>query len=265
MKDGQAVDVETVEQSRAQRDTTQASLQAARAALDQAELNLGWTKVQAPISGRIGRTLITQGNLVVADQTVLTSIVSMDPMYAYFDVDEQTMLRVRELMRQGKFKPSREGARVPVFLRLANEEDYKHEGFVNFVNNQVDAATGTLQIRGEFPNPKPPVGDRVLYPGMFVRIRVLIGQPYQALLVNQRAIGTDHHLRFIYVVNDRDEVVRHDVQLGIQAWPLQVIMQGLTRNERVVIDGLQRLAPGMKVKPRLVRDQGLGIGDKSAQ
>jgi RND family efflux transporter MFP subunit len=262
MKDGQAVDLETVQQSRAQRDTTQASLEAARAAVEQAELNLGWTKVRSAITGRIGRALITVGNLVIADQTLLTTIVSQDPMYAYFDVDEGTMLRVQQLIREGKFKVAPDGARVPVTLALATEQGFPHEGYVNFVNNEVDPATGTLQVRGVFPNPKPPVGVRVLWPGLFVRVRVSIGPPYDALLVNQRAIGTDQSLKFIYVVDDQNEVVRRDVQLGSEHGALQVVREGLSPRERVVVDAVLRVHPGMVIKPKLVEMPDSGSADR---
>ncbi len=117
--------------------------------------------------------LVTRGNLIVADQTLLTTLVSMDPMYAYFDPDEATVLRVQELIRQGKYKSAREkSVKVPVFLGLMTEQGYPHEGHVDFINNQVTPGTGTLQIRGVFKNPKPPVGPRLLSPGLFVRIRV---------------------------------------------------------------------------------------------
>src|SRR5262249_29711536 len=153
------------------------------------KLNLEWTKVLAPISGLISRTLVTRGNLVVADQTPLTTIVSQDPMYAYFDVDELTVLRVQQMIREGRLKSVREGARGPVFLGLAHEAGSPHEGYVDFVNNQVTATTGTLQVRGVFANPKPPMGPRLLAAGMFVRIRLPLGSPHPALLVTAAAIG----------------------------------------------------------------------------
>lgn len=249
---GYAASVEDVEKARAARDTAQASLQAARANVEQARLNLSFTMVQAPVSGRLGRTLVTRGNLVVADQTLLTTIVSLDPIYAYFDVDEPTVLRVQELIREGKFKSARAGARVPVFLGLATEQGYPHEGYVDFINNQVSASTGTLQVRAVFPNPKPKVGDRVLSPGLFVRVQVSIGPPYQALLINQRAVGTDQNLKFVYVVNEQDQVERRDVQLGPEEGALQVVRQGLSANDRVIVSGIQRARPGMTVQPQLV-------------
>jgi RND family efflux transporter MFP subunit len=243
--------VEDLEQSLAQRSSTQAQLEAAKANVKTAELNLNWTKVTSPIDGRISRTLVTLGNLIIADQTILTTIVSQDPMYAYFDVDEPTVLRVQELIREGKYKSAREqGVRVPVFLGLSSEQDYAHEGYVDFINNQVNPSTGTLQIRGSFANPKPPLGPRVLSPGLFVRIRVAVSAPYQALLVTQAAIGTDQSRKYIYTVDNDNRVVRRDVTLGAQQDGLQVIKTGLQPDQRVVVNGLQHVRPGTVVSPK---------------
>ncbi len=249
-----AVSQEEVQQSQAQRNTTEANLEASRANLEQAKLNLNWTKVTAPISGLIGRTFITPGNLVMADQTVLTTLVSQDPMYVYFDVDEPTVLRVQQLIREGKYKSARDqGARVPVYLGLTNEPGYPHEGYVDFINNQVSPTTGTLQIRGVFENPKPPAGPRLLSAGLFVRVRVAVSAPYQALLVTQAAVGTDQNLKYLYVLNGQNAVVRRDVQLGApQQNDLQVIKSGLNANDRVVVNGTQHVRPGVVVNPKLV-------------
>lgn len=261
-----AVSKEELQKDLAARDTTEAMLNAAKASAEQAQLNLGFTKVRAPINGRLSRTLITRGNLVVADQTVLTEIVSWDPIYAYFDVDEQTMLRVQQLIREGKFKSAREqGAKVPVLLGLANETGYPHEGYVDFINNQVTTSTGTLQVRGIFANPKPPVGDRVLAPGMFVRIRVRIGPPYKAILVPESALGTDQNLKYVYVLDDQNQVVRLNVQLGAQHDGLQVITAGLKPDERVVLFGLQHVRPGLIVNPRVVEMPVPGEADSTQQ
>lgn len=247
-----AVSAEEVQKDLAARNTTGASLNAAKAAVEQAKLNLGFTKVRAPVRGRIGRTLLTLGNLVVADQTVLTSLVSLDPIYAYFDVDERTMLRVQQLIREGKFKSAREpGVKVPVYLGLSTERDFPHVGYVDFINNQVSPGTGTLQVRGVFANPKPSVGDRVLTPGLYVRIRVPVSMPYQALLVVASAVGTDQNVKYIYVLDDDNRVVRRDVQLGSEQDGLVVIAKGLDSNDRVVVNGLQHVRPGMVVNPKL--------------
>jgi RND family efflux transporter MFP subunit len=177
----------------------------------------------------------------------------MDPMYGYFDVDEPTVLHIQQLVREGKFKSAREaGVKVPVYLGLATEDDYPHEGHIDFINNQVDPNTGTLQIRALFPNPKPAVGDRVLTPGLFARFRVVIGAPYQALLVNQRAIGTDQNIKYVYTVNGQNKVERHDVELGTLQGPLQVIRKGVGPKDRVIVSGLLHVRSGLVVQPRLV-------------
>jgi RND family efflux transporter MFP subunit len=248
----QAVSQEEVQQSLAQRDVTRASLDAAKASVRQAQLNLEWTKVTAPISGLLGRTLITRGNLVTADQTVLTMLVSQDPMYAYFDADEPTVLKVQQLLREGKLPSVREGAKVPVFLGLPNEEGYPHKGYVDFVNNQVTPGTATLQLRGTFANPMPAVGPRVFAPGQFVRIRVAVSPPYPALLVIDGAVGTDQNMNYLLVLDDQNKVIRREVTLGTEHDGLRVIEKGLAPNERVIINGTQHVKPGSAVNPKLV-------------
>jgi RND family efflux transporter MFP subunit len=245
-------------------DVQKGDWEVAKAAVGQAEakvrateLNVTWTKVRAPISGRLSRTYLTRGNLVNADITLLTTIMSLDPMWAYFDVDEQTMLHIQELIREGKVQSAREkGAKVPVFLALANENDYVHEGYVDFVNNRVDPATGTLQVRGVFANPVLGGNVRRFSPGMFVRVRVSIGTLYKAVLISDRAIAADQGLQFVYVVNDKDVVVRHEVTVGQQHDGLQVIQKGLNANERVIVSGLQRVRQDMPVTPTVVEMPG---------
>ncbi len=176
-----------------------ANLDTARANLATAKLNLDWTKVTAPVTGLIGRLLVTRGNLITANQTTLTTIVRQDPMWVYFDVDEPTMLQVRELVRQGKFGPAKEGQppKIPFHLQLANEKGFPHEAILDFVNNQLDQATATLLVRAVFPNPKPANGPRVFTPNIFVRVRVPTSAPYQALLVSPEAVGTDQDLKYV--------------------------------------------------------------------
>jgi RND family efflux transporter MFP subunit len=252
-QNSQAVSLEELQQSLAQRDVTRASLEAARANVEQARLNLEWTKVRAPITGLLSRTLITRGNLVVASQTVLTTLVSQDPIYAYFDVDEPTVLKVRQLIREGRLPSAREGgAHVPVFVGLANEEGFPHEGYVDFVNNEVSPGTATLQLRGVLANPEPAIGPRIFAPGQFVRVRVTVSPPYQALLVIDGAVGTDQDLNYLLVLDDKDRVVRREVTLGTEHGGLRVIEKGLEPNDRVIVNGLQHVKPGTVVHPQLV-------------
>jgi RND family efflux transporter MFP subunit len=230
-----------------------AALNQSRANLVTAELNLEWTKITAPVTGIIGRLLVTRGNLIVANQTTLTAIVAQDPMWAFFDMDEPTALRLREAIRQGKLASVQEGnAHIPVRLQLANETGFPHVARLDFVNNQIDQSTATILLRAVFPNPKPPNGPRVFLPNSFVRIRVPTSNPHQALLVSPEAVGTDQHLRFLYVVDADDKVIRRDVKLDSVQDGLQVITEGLEPSERVIISGLQRVQRGATVTPRLV-------------
>ena len=190
------------------------------------------------------------GNLIQSgDQnggTLLTTIVSVDPMYAYFDVDERTVLRVRQLIREGKARSARE-AEWPVSLGLANEEGFPHQGTINFEDNQVNPKTGTLRVRGVFPNK-----DEALSPGFFARVRVPIGQAHRALLVTDRAIDTDQGQKVLYVVNKKNEVVSRPVRLGALHDGLREITEGLKPGERVIVNGLQQVRPGVTVEPKLV-------------
>jgi RND family efflux transporter MFP subunit len=244
--------LQQLQQDLAARDTTRANLNAAKASLEIAKLNYDWTKVKAPVSGRIGRALVTRGNLVVADQTLLTTVVSQDPMWAYFDVDEFTVLQVQDRIRAGELPTVQSGAKIPVFLRLENEEGWPHKGHVDFVNNQFDPASATLKVRGVFRNPQPKVAVRVLSPGQFVRIRIAISPAYQGLLVAPSAVGTDQNIEFLYVVDEQNKVIRHEVELGSQQDGLQIIHKGLKAGEKVIVQAIQHVYPGMEVNPKLV-------------
>jgi RND family efflux transporter MFP subunit len=239
-----------MDKSTAARNVDIANVAADKAVVASRQLDLDYTKVLAPVSGRVSRYDVTVGNLIQSgDQnggTMLTTIVSVDPMYAYFDVDEHTALRARKLVREGKSDSPRDGA-YPVFLGLANEVGHPHRGNIDFVDNQLRPKTGTIRARGTFPNK-----DQVLLPGMFTRVRVPIGWPHQALLVSDRAIDTDQGQRILYVVNEKDEVVSRPVQLGALHDGLREITDGLKPGERVVVNGLQQVRPGITVDPNLI-------------
>jgi RND family efflux transporter MFP subunit len=227
-----------------------ANVAADKAAVVSRQLDLEYTKVLAPVSGRVSRYVVTVGNLIQSgDQnggTLLTTIVSVDPMYAYFDADEYTALRVRQLVREGKSDSPRDGG-YPVSLGLANEEGHPHQGTINFVDNQVNPKTGTIRVRGVFPNKQ-----EHLLPGFFARVRVPIGRRHRALLVSDRALDTDQGQKVLYVVNDKNEVVSRPVRLGALHDGLREITDGLKPGERVIVNGLQQVRPGITVDPKLV-------------
>jgi len=241
-----AISQEEYEKMTGDRSEAEAQLRLARASRDLTKLNLNFTRVTAPMSGRIGRQFIDPGNLVKADDTILTGIVGLDPMYAAFDVDERTVLRLRRLIREGKIASARE-KKIPVLLGLADEDDFPLRGVIDFVDNRVDVQTGTLRVRGVFDNK-----DRFLSPGMFVRVRVPIGDPYPATLVAEKALGSDQGQRFVYVVAADNKVVATKVKVGTLHNGLRVIQEGLGPNDRVVVSGLQRVRPGLEVDPKLV-------------
>jgi RND family efflux transporter MFP subunit len=234
------------ERIQGERGEAEGSLMMARAQLVQAKLDLSWTTVKAPITGIVSRNLISVGNLVTAKVTELTTIVSEDPMYAYFNVDERTLLNMREIMRKKKMKTYLE-AKYPVYLGLANEKGYPHAGTIDFANNQVDAGTGTISVRGSFPNK-----DGVLTPGLFARISLPMGEQPDALLVTDRALGTDQGQKFVYVV-DKDNVVQlRPVTVGALHGGLRIIEQGIKKGDWIIVNGLQRVRPGVTVKPKKV-------------
>jgi multidrug efflux system membrane fusion protein len=243
-----AVSQQDLDQYKANVDLAKAAVLAAQAADRTAELNLGFTKVVSPIDGQVSRYYLTLGNLVTQDQTLLTTVVSLDPIYAYFDVDEGTVLEVRRRINSGEIKPRSERKEIPVLMGLQGEKGFPHQGLVDFVNNKVDPSTGTIMVRGIFDNPKPEHGTRILAPGMFVRIRLPIGTPHAALLVADEAINTDQGEKFLYLVDADNKVVYREVTLGpLQEDGLRVVTNGLKPDDWVVISGLQQIQPKMAI------------------
>jgi RND family efflux transporter MFP subunit len=242
-----AVSKQDVDKFQAAADQASANLQAALAALAQNQLNLTWTKVTAPVDGRISRYFVTVGNLITQDQTVLTTIVSTGRIYASFDMDDTTVLRVRQLTREGKANFGQAGAGAPVYLRLENEKGFPHQGQINFEDNTITPRTGTLRVRGVFANP-----DDALQPGYFVRVRVPIGTPHQALLVPDRAIDNDQGRKVLRIVNEKNQVVSRPIQVGAMDGGLRVIADGLQHDDRVIVTGLLQARPGTTVQPKSV-------------
>lgn len=220
-----------------------AAVESAEASVYTAKLNLEYTEIRAPISGRVGREMITAGNLVKADDTLLTNIVSIDPVYVYVDADEQSVLKYRRHAQQhGKGSADLNG--TPVELAVADENDFPHLGKLDYIAPREDAATGTLALRGVFANP-----DELLSPGFFARLRVQASASYPALLLPDRAIATDQAQRFVWVINQDNQAEYRQVTPGARIGELRVIRSGLQAGDWVVVEGLQKLKPGAKVNP----------------
>ncbi|MDB5330994.1 MAG: mexE [Phycisphaerales bacterium] len=223
-----------------------ATLASANAAVELARLDLEWTRVTAPITGRVGRKLITPGNFVnggAGQATLLTTIESIDPMYCYFDVNERAVLKYQQIVRENRRDIAREG-RMPVRMQLPNGTLFPHVGVIDFVDNRIDPNTGTITVRGVFANP-----DHTLLPGFFVRARVPGSGRYSALLIPDLAIGRDQNLSFVLVVGSDDIVSRRTIVPGALFGRLRAIESGLSEQDRVVINGLQQARPGSKVAP----------------
>jgi multidrug efflux system membrane fusion protein len=188
------------DQEQAVVDEAKARVEAFEKSMEIYRLSHEFTRVVSPIDGQISRYYLTRGNLVNQDQTLLTTVVSVDPMHVYFEMDEPTLLRTRRAVNEGKIKPPTDRMKIPVFMGLQGEEGFPNEGTINFVNNQVNPTTGSILVRGVFPNPQPKQGHRLLSPGMFARIRMPIGQPHPALLVIDRAVASDQGLKYVYVL-----------------------------------------------------------------
>jgi RND family efflux transporter MFP subunit len=224
------------------RDQAIANIAAAKANVKTARQNLAWTKVVAPQDGRISRRFVDPGNLVKADDTVLTTTVSENPIYVYFDVDERTYLDLVELSA-ASLMSWLTGSDYPLLMRLANEDKFAHAGSVNFIDNMVNANTGTIRLRGEFKN-----DNGNLKPGLFARVRLPIGEAYKAVLIADECLQSDQGRKYVYVVNDKSEVEYRKVQVGQAIQGLRVIKDGLATGERVVISGMQRVRPGVRVE-----------------
>jgi len=239
--DSRAISREEYDERMAARDSARAAVSAAQATLENAQLDLQYTAVKAPISGRVGRAYVTRGNLASADQTLLTTLVSVDPMYVYFESDQRTFVGSR-----GFFTPEQ---RPEVRIGLAGEDGYPHIGELDFIDNQLNSHTGTIQFRAVIANP-----NGAFKPGQFARVEMPTEQLGNALLVNRKAVLTDQDRRYVYVVNAQNLTERREVEAGPQLDELVLIRSGLQPGERVVVNGLQKIFfPGMPVQPELVQ------------
>ena len=233
-----------------------ADIRAAEAVVQVAKLNLEFTEVRSPINGRAGRALVRPGNLVsggemVPNATLLTTVVSLDPVYVYFEGDEQTYLRYGAMARNGARPSSREIAN-PVFVGLANDTGFPHQGRMDFVDNQLDPATGTIRARAVLDNQ-----DRRFTPGLFARVKLLGSGKFSAVLVDDKAVLTDQDRTYVYVLGSGNTAERRDVRLGRMVEGLRVVTEGLAAGDRIIVHGVQKvLFPGMPVAP-----QTIGMGD----
>jgi RND family efflux transporter MFP subunit len=247
----QAISQEEFDERAASERQATEDVRAGEAQLRTATLNLSYTRVTSPIAGRVSRAEVTEGNLVSGGggggpATLLTTVVSLDPIYADFDGDEQVYLKYTQLARDGD-RPSSRDAKNPVRMGLANEEGYPHEGYMVFVDNQLNPVTGTIRGRAVFENK-----DGRFTPGLFARLRLLGSGTHRRTLVVDRAIGTDQDRKFVLVVDDKNVANYRPVKLGRVIDGLRVVLDGVKAGEKIVVDGLQRVRPGMPVAPTVV-------------
>lgn len=244
----QAISQDEYETIKYDRNEAQASLDAAIAAHDLAKLNVEFTRIKAPIAGRLSRRLVDVGNLVMANETPLATLIPLDQVYVYFDMDERTVLRLRRLMQELESESTRP-AEVKVAIALADSDQFTLEGIVDFEDNQIDPSTGTLRVRATVDNPK-----RLLSPGLFVRVRYPIGDAKQELTVPEESLGSDQGRPFVYVIGEGNKVAYRPVELGPQVGGQRVIREGIELGERIVVTGLQRVRREAEVIPEPAAD-----------
>lgn len=238
-----AMSGEEWDQKNAEVEQAKADALAMRAAVEQARLNVDFTRVTAPISGRVGAALITEGNLV-DPSAMLTTLVSLDPIYVYFEGDERTYLRYQALIRDGE-RPSTSHGNNPVRVGLTNESGFPHQGVLDFVDNQLDPSTGTIRVRARLDNAK-----RQFTPGLFARVQLIGSAMHPAMLIHDQAVLTDQDRKYVYVVGEGDRAQRKDVLLGSLVDGLRIVSSGLEAGDRVVVNGTKKIFfPGAPLKP----------------
>jgi RND family efflux transporter MFP subunit len=239
--------ISTLDDRRRELRSAQANLRGAEASLARAELDLEYTKIIAPLAGRIDRRLVSVGNLVQADQTALTTIVSLDPIDFYFDVDERRLLNYARQAREQGSNLQEGGGSLDVYVTIADSSEKPFKGKLDFAENRVDQETGTMRIRARFDNP-----DFVLQPGLFGRVEVSASNTYTGILVPDDAIGSDQDQRVVYVVAEDGSFTTKPVRLGPRLYGYRVIREGMTGDETIVVNGLTRLRPGVVVDAKMV-------------
>jgi RND family efflux transporter MFP subunit len=249
LKDSGAVSEEELDERRSTVAQAEANSAGAAAALEAATLNLNFTRVTSPITGHVSRAEVTRGNLVTGGSnggTLLTSVVSMDPMYLYFEGDEQSYLRYSQMARNGE-RPSSRDAANPVRVGLANEEGFPHTGKVDFVDNQLNPQTGTIRARAVLDNK-----DGLYTPGMFARVQLLGSSEYSAILIEDRAVNTDQNQKYVLLLGANNQVEYRGIKLGRVIDGLRIVREGLKAGDVIVVNGAQRAHPGVTVTPQTV-------------
>ncbi len=243
--EARAVSKGELETRRSELAQANADRQAAQARFEQAQLNLEFTRIEAPIAGRVGAALVKPGNLVAPGETLLSTLVSVDPVHVVFEGDERAYLRYQEMSRDGSRESSRDAAN-PVEVALTTENEFRHRGTMDFVDNTVNPATGTIRGRAVLPNP-----DGALTPGLFARVRLLGASPREALLIHDQAVLTDQDRKYVYVVAEGNQAMRKDIVLGEAIDGLRVVESGLAAGDKVIVNGVRKIFfPGQPVAPR---------------
>lgn len=279
-----SVSQEEYDRYKADYEEAEANLEVARANRDLARLNLEWCEVTSPIDGLLSRRLVDPGNLVKADSTALTTVVSLDPLYVYFDVHEQAMLRIKRLMQAGKLHIQAQGLKaVPVDIALSDEPDFPHKGVVDFTDNKVDLNTGTLRFRARIDNPPDAQGNRFIVPGLFVRVRLPIGEPHAATMIAEQSLVSDQGRKYVFVLEpkldkNKQQVKtpkgdlplyiarRHDVgEVGVLRDGYREVEKGIKPGDLVVRAGMQRLKDGLEVIGEKYKGEAPPAGEPSGK
>jgi membrane fusion protein, multidrug efflux system len=249
LKDSGAVSEEELDERKSTVAQSEANVAGSAAALEAASLNLNFTKVTSPVDGRVSRAEVTRGNLVTGGTnggTLLSSVVSMDPIYLYFDADEQSFLRYTKMARSGE-RPSSRDSGSPVQVGLANEEGFPHSGTVDFVDNQLNPQTGTIRARAVLQNK-----DGQFTPGLFARVQLLGSGEYSAILIDDRAVNTDQSQKYVLLLGANNQIEYRKVKLGRVVDGLRVVQEGLKAGDVIIVNGAQRVHPGITVTPQRV-------------
>jgi RND family efflux transporter MFP subunit len=263
LHDRRALSLEELQQSEAARDVAAANINATKAEISKAKLDLEFSRVTAPIAGRVSRAEIKEGNLIspqTGNSPILTTIVPQSPIYVYFDVDERRLIRHLKMINDKNLTPERiKEAKMTVDLGLSDTTDYPFHGSIDFADNQVDASTGTMKVRGVFENPK-----RLLTPGLFARVRIPETAPHQAVLIPDMAILTDQNLKYVWTVN-AGKVARRNIKLGNVIQGVREVAEGLKPEEQVIVIGIQKVREASTVTPKLMTFDDFGQIKPDAQ